>query len=66
MVESESDQGVENLTGSLHLGQLDFTSDNVSLAGLAQRLDDLEDGSLLNGVLDGGKFTYLNYKYPSR
>ncbi|KAL4534419.1 hypothetical protein Ndes2437B_g03696 [Nannochloris sp. 'desiccata'] len=54
MVESESDQGVENLTGSLYLGQLDFTSDNVSLAGLAERLDDLGDGSLLNGVLDGG------------
>lgn len=61
MVESESDQGVENLTGSLYLGQLDFTSDNVSLAGLAERLDDLGDGSLLNGVLDGGKFKYVKH-----
>jgi hypothetical protein len=51
---AESDQGLQEPAGSLHLGQLDFTSDNVSLAGLAQRLDNLGDGSLLNGVLDGG------------
>jgi len=57
----ESDQADENLTGSLHLGQLDFTSDNVSLAGLAQRLENLEDGSLLNRVLDGGKFKYSKH-----
>ena len=55
-----SDQEVyEEPPGPLHLGQLDFTSDNISLAGLAQRLDDLEDGSLLNNVLDGGNFIYL-------
>ncbi len=59
MVTSESDQGLQHPDGSLHLGQLDFTSDNVSLASLAQRLDDLEGGSLLNGVLDGGKLTIL-------
>jgi hypothetical protein len=59
MVENESDQGVLEPTGSLHLGQLDFTSDNVSLAGLAQRLDDLGDGSLLNNVLDGGNLLFF-------
>jgi hypothetical protein len=54
---NESDHGGQDSAGPLHLGQLDFTSDTTSLSGLAQRLDDLGDGSLLNNVLDGGKFS---------
>jgi hypothetical protein len=37
------------------LGELDITSDRLSLADLARQLDDLEEGSLIDAVLDGGK-----------
>lgn len=55
-----SDQQEGN--GAVDLGQLDITSDNVSLAGLADQLDALAEGSLIDSVLDGGwnRFIFFN------
>ena len=49
-----SDQQAQEGNGGVDLGQLDITSDNISLAGLADQLDELAHGSLIDAVLDGG------------
>lgn len=37
------------------LGELDITSDRISLTGLDREIETFADGALLRAILDGGK-----------
>jgi len=41
------------------LGELDITSDRLSLNGLDRELETFADGALLRAILDGGKYLAL-------